>query len=281
YVAMSYAWGRPPQPMVEILVNGNRMMVGKNLEAGFRRFRAMDYFRLGGKLWADAVCINQRDLAEKQEQVPLMASIYRHAGNVIVWLGPEADDSDQVISLLESLGTTYRAEYYELLDAEDALDVEDSALHTMAEKLYHFFDRPYWRRVWIIQEICMGRGGMPIVCGQRVTQWRHIRDGLLRLTSMLDILEHAMWEVLGSRIQPLEHSLLHVAQIAQLEITAIDAAWLRCRPTSSPWWFPPSSRKAHCWAAPSAERLFSPRRRCSQCPTTKSTACSASPACLI
>jgi hypothetical protein len=35
------------------------MIVGMNLEASLRRFKDIDYFRLGGRLWVDAVCINQ------------------------------------------------------------------------------------------------------------------------------------------------------------------------------------------------------------------------------
>jgi hypothetical protein len=51
----------------------------------------------------------------------MMASIYRHAGNVIVWLGPESYDSDEAISLLESLSSEYRVEYAQLLDTSDPI----------------------------------------------------------------------------------------------------------------------------------------------------------------
>ena len=240
FVAMSYTWG-PAEPTAEIVVDGNRAQVRANLEAGLRRFRDMDYFRLGGKIWIDALCINQQDQAEIEKQVQMMASIYRHAGNVIVWLGPDTPESDQAISYLEKLGREYRAEYAEAMDAADPVTANtwrtmarvrmetayDKAremlgngeeLYGLAGPLYDFFDRPYWRRLWIIQELCAGRPGMPIVCGNRVTQWRYIRDAVLLLTSALDIMDETMWERLRDRRTPLEHSLLHVAQIAQLEI---------------------------------------------------------------
>jgi hypothetical protein len=99
-------------------------------------------------------------------------------------------------------------------------------LDELAVPLYDFFNRPYWRRLWIIQELCMGRAGMPIVCGKRVTQWRYIRDGVLKYTAVLDLLEEVVREKMANQQDgqqssdwvPLEHSLLHVAQIAQLEI---------------------------------------------------------------
>ncbi len=241
YVALSYAWD-PCSPTAEIQVNGATMTVGANLHAGLRRFRQMDYFRLGGQVWIDALCINQDDAAEKAQQLPMMASIYRHAGNVIVWLGPGTNDSERAITFLQGLGRWYRAEYIEAMDGSNAMaantwrTMAQIRLRTSYEKLrtvlladgpflreiaapvYDFFDRRYWRRLWIIQELCMGRAVMPVVCGNQVTQWRHIRDGVLGFTTILDALDEATWGELEHRRQPLEHSLLHVAQIAQLEI---------------------------------------------------------------
>jgi hypothetical protein len=250
YVAMSYAWG-PPEPTAQIIVNGKTVLVRANLEAGLRQFRTMEYFRLMGKIWIDALCINQADDAEKAKQIPMMASIYSNAADVVVWLGPEEPGSDLVISLLEDVSTEYRTEYLEALDKSDPLtattwrtmaqvrmgtnyiNFRKAILHLLDEPgalpyfgdtaahIYNFFDRPYWRRLWIIQELCMGRAGMPIICGPRVTQWRYIRDGALILTATLDILREVTAESIMRQSQMAmvrEHSLFHVASIAQLEI---------------------------------------------------------------
>ncbi|KAK3366738.1 heterokaryon incompatibility protein [Lasiosphaeria ovina] len=246
YVAMSYCWG-PPEPTAEIIVNGWVVKVRANLEAGLRQFREMEYFRGGGNIWVDSLCINQTDRAEKVAQVQMMASIYQYAGNILVWLGPEGNRSDDAITLLENTGTDFRAEYVEAFDGSDPviattwrtmahLRMETSydelkknlelAQHVMgpstlddaAVGLYDFFNRPYWRRLWIIQELCMGRGGMPIVCGSRVTQWRYIRDGLLKIMAVLDTLDERTRETLRDRTPWREQSLGHVVQIAQLEI---------------------------------------------------------------
>ena len=39
------------------------------------------------RLWADALCINQADIAERGRQVLLMADIYSSAELVFAWLG--------------------------------------------------------------------------------------------------------------------------------------------------------------------------------------------------
>ncbi|KAI0413436.1 heterokaryon incompatibility protein-domain-containing protein [Xylaria grammica] len=249
YVALSYAWG-PPEPAATIIINGQSVKVRANLESALRQLRNMDYFKSLGKIWIDSLCINQNDNAEKQRQVQMMADIYRNAGNVVVWLGPAADESDLVISYLEHVGAMYRAEYVEAFDMADPVtattwramgqirlktsydkfrkwhsegnkDNIPISLEDIAVPLYKFFDRPYWRRLWIIQELCFGRGGTPIICGQRVTQWRHIRDGVLRCMSIFDLLNDKTRDIISKLPEGTmkgEHSLVHVAQIAQLEI---------------------------------------------------------------
>jgi hypothetical protein len=136
YVAISYAWG-PPEPTAEIFVDGRNIKVRANLEAALRQFRTMRYFRQGGKIWIDSLCINQHDEEEKQRQVQIMASIYRNAGNVIVWLGPGTQTSDAAIAWLEVCGSDYRAEYAEAFDGSDPATA--NTWRTMA--------RSAWRQV--------------------------------------------------------------------------------------------------------------------------------------
>ncbi|TQN73130.1 Heterokaryon incompatibility protein 6, OR allele [Colletotrichum shisoi] len=259
YVAMSYSWG-PEQPTASIILNGTEVDVRVNLEAGLRRFRTMDYFKRGGKVWIDALCINQDDEAEKASQIPLMGSIYKLAANVIVWLDPETDGSSKVIDTLQKLSSLYRTEYVETFDRSDAFTATAwrqmaqirlrTSFHRLKDlysqldlktdeddlRLYEFFDRPYWRRLWIIQELCMGRAGMPVVCGARVTQWRYIRDGALTYTAFLHVLQEKLPRIVYQSTQkPVgnELSILHVAQIAQLEVHGhrkrlppVDTSWL-------------------------------------------------------
>ncbi len=49
-------------------------------------------------LWVDAISINQADLEEKSHQVRHMRQIYERAKRALIWLGPEAEDSDFALS---------------------------------------------------------------------------------------------------------------------------------------------------------------------------------------
>lgn len=56
------------------------------------------------ELWVDTLCIDQNDVIEKNHQLPLMGEIYSKASQVIVWLGPQEDDSDLAMDLIRDLG---------------------------------------------------------------------------------------------------------------------------------------------------------------------------------
>ncbi|KAI4949260.1 hypothetical protein J4E91_005724 [Alternaria rosae] len=249
YLAMSYAWGDPRAPKKHIFVNGHRHEVTESLHAGLSQFRKMEYFLNRGKVWIDALCINQsKDEANKKEkkaQLRLMGSIYRNAGNIIVWLGEADAYSEKAIKSLQSTSLLYRTEYIETFDNADpylATAHREVAYFRMKASMikwskflrehnvsdpvndvamYKFFDRPYWRRLWIIQELANGRAGMPIVCGSRVTQWRYIRDGAFMYLPLMDMLQESTrgsMASLGAGPMTKEHSIPHVAGIAQLEI---------------------------------------------------------------
>ena len=45
----------------------------------------------------DAICIDQTNNDEKEDQIQSMANIYGQANCVVVWLGEDADDSHQAL----------------------------------------------------------------------------------------------------------------------------------------------------------------------------------------
>jgi hypothetical protein len=102
-----------PEPVKAIELNGITVQIRENLWLALVHLQDAGEERI---LWIDAICIKQADGEERNRQVRLTAYIYSRAKEVIVWLGP------QRIPLHES-------EFLELCN------------------------RPYWRRVWIVQEI--------------------------------------------------------------------------------------------------------------------------------
>ena len=67
-----------------VLNGGYRLEITDNLYNALHRFRAR---RDRLQIWVDAVCINQCDIPERNQQVAMMGDIYRNARQVCIWLG--------------------------------------------------------------------------------------------------------------------------------------------------------------------------------------------------
>ena len=100
FVAVSYACGDGPYDK-PVVLDGCEFHLRENLYNFLQEYAASsDAAKL---LWADALCINQGNIREKNEQVQLMTTIYSQATKVIVWLGPAAEDSDWCFDRLNAL----------------------------------------------------------------------------------------------------------------------------------------------------------------------------------
>ena len=166
YKAISYTWGDPVFPHVLQLPEG-RVFITESLFGALRRFRGeTDPVRL----WADAVCINQDGIQEKNHQVADMHKIFEQAEEVLVWLG-EAQETDCLISYyLEKLGTlSYSMEKR----VQQVWQFHTEIMHRvewgtcghcgsefniiggdkLIDALLAFWSRPWFWRLWVIQEI--------------------------------------------------------------------------------------------------------------------------------
>ncbi|KAK4184554.1 heterokaryon incompatibility protein-domain-containing protein [Podospora australis] len=83
YEALSYMWGNANHT-TNIVLNGVSYPATVNLVSALRHLRHSDSNRT---LWIDALCINQKDIPERNVQVGRMTEIYRSAQRTLVFLG--------------------------------------------------------------------------------------------------------------------------------------------------------------------------------------------------
>ncbi|EGN92503.1 hypothetical protein SERLA73DRAFT_164031 [Serpula lacrymans var. lacrymans S7.3] len=125
-------------------------------------------------LWADAICINQDDLDERRDQVSQMQYIYKGAQEVLIWLGEGSDLSDTALNFVLELP-------HLLEDAKIAGEgkkvLNDPMLRDRWMALGWLMMRPWWRRVWVTQEVAFARCAR-ILCGLRSIPWSAM-EGLL------------------------------------------------------------------------------------------------------
>lgn len=84
YRTLSYTWGDATHKQT-ILLNGYSFQVTRNLAQALRRIRD-----IGGHQWywwIDAVCIDQSNVGERNQQVAIMRDIYSLCTEVLVYLG--------------------------------------------------------------------------------------------------------------------------------------------------------------------------------------------------
>jgi len=175
FVALSYTWGNPSETR-DIAVDGLRVQVRSNLEAALRALAKKRPVQQGILLWIDALCINQGDIGERNREVKRMRAIYQTARDVVVWLGEESDDSGMAMKFVKRLAESC---------ADGTDDVLGRELRTSPEMFVgawraigQLFTRPYWERLWIIQEIAMGNSQTPVLCGDATVRWGHIYHGI-------------------------------------------------------------------------------------------------------
>jgi hypothetical protein len=93
-----------------------------------------------------------------------MTSIYRFATKVAIWLGPEEDQSNLAMSLLEDVANhPDSSEYIKSLIANKNKRQDFAAVVSL-------FERDYWKRLWVVQEVYNARN-IFVYCGERIVSW--------------------------------------------------------------------------------------------------------------
>jgi hypothetical protein len=157
YEALSYTWG-DGQCKVKIQLNGVLTQISSDLEIALRALQRLPETRSGMKYWIDALCINQKDLDEQSVQVKRMKSIYGSARSVVVWLGPRSGDDDVAFETMRRL--------YRDKTKNNWLVIPSGFGAEHWRALCNFMRKPYWNRLWIIQELAANRHSTLFICGE-------------------------------------------------------------------------------------------------------------------
>ncbi|KAE9971741.1 hypothetical protein BLS_004319 [Venturia inaequalis] len=177
YEALSYCWGNATD-LTSILINGHSLDITTSLRCALFRLRKLHEPRT---LWVDAICINQGDVIERGNQVSIMGDIYGHTTRTVVWLGSGGEDSKRAFKICEQLAKEAIMLESNLDPSTDNLsfpeyDKNDSCLDNLVD------DCPWWRRVWIVQEIILATDAL-LVCGSNEIDWKVFCRAMDRLIS--------------------------------------------------------------------------------------------------
>jgi hypothetical protein len=109
------------------------------------------------------------------------------------WLGEEKDGSALALDLLDRLASFHDVvDDFRAKELVDRLKDNHSYLgtgHWLA--LCLFFERPYWSRLWVIQEIAMSSSDLIMHCGSKYLSWDRMCLGM-------GIVHRYFWQVKDS-----------------------------------------------------------------------------------
>lgn len=201
YAAISYTWGST-ELTESILCDGKKYFITANLHFALSKVRdlgctptatrpnARSYF-----IWVDALCINQsRDpaaLRERERQVLMIRRIFRQAQTVIADIGPLTNEPEgdipaqKLTPFLAVLQNYLSVPANTWLDARRDVGILKSLnLYSSAElvrsPLFDLLSRPWFRRVWIIQEFILAEQFIVLLGNTRISGL-HLLHGLARM----------------------------------------------------------------------------------------------------
>jgi heterokaryon incompatibility protein (HET) len=155
FEAISYTWGTV-DPDCPVNVSGSAVLVTAAVDELLHYRRSI----FGTKLfWIDAVCINQKDKAEKANQLLLMTDIYRRASRVLVWLGPPPPMKEATWALR---GFIRCLSWPQISDSITTLDLlkgmfSDSQLNMACGLFATLFSQSWFERIYVVQEVACGQ----------------------------------------------------------------------------------------------------------------------------
>lgn len=201
YVALSYTWGPSTdedsakgitdKPAYQIKCNGEPLEITENLHNFLLRASSDD--AIASKLmWIDAICIDQTNEQERTSQVKLMATIYRSAALVIVWLGREDEHTGRSFQLVHALFKCSE-EQRKMITPKSLIEKSFSAAEPIGDRecwlsLVKLFQRRYFTRAWIIQEVTVAQKRLAI-CGRHDIPW----DEIVEVSKFLTITSWTRW----------------------------------------------------------------------------------------
>lgn len=195
FEALSYAWHDPtlfPEDQKNrkhvLMLNGKCLEIGNNLALFIKSGRSKQAHTR--RIWIDAVCINQKNVYERNEQVLRMREIYQKAKQVVIWLGPASNHSEVAVKFLkwvfDQCPRGREAQWFKKFIQENTLVTEWKAMAS-------FLGRAWWNRIWIVQEVVLAKEAL-ILCGTVSMTWTQLEYSLHYTSNALDDIKDQLQE---------------------------------------------------------------------------------------
>ena len=158
FIALSYCWGNAGET-AQILLDNEYVCIRRSLWEFLWHLRQLQGTT---RAWVDFICINQRNPAERNHQVKLMRDIFSTASSVHAWLGEATTASERAVAYIKQVFLKDEAQMPEPWFWFDR--------SPEFRWLSDIVGRPFWTRLWIIQEIVLAQN-VQIMIGHSTVSW--------------------------------------------------------------------------------------------------------------
>lgn len=164
YTAISYVWGDSVRTASAHARDGTTLALTASAHGVLEELMAENPFQY---FWIDALCINQDDMTEKNQQVRAMGKIYAKASKVLIWLGRRCEvyqrafahvrllqerTADQIDWSLDGPEFWERSSFTKR-KAHQIGSLPDCGFPSQGwDAIYKIFEHSWFYRMWVIQE---------------------------------------------------------------------------------------------------------------------------------
>lgn len=186
FEAISYVWGSGKMDET-MTINGKSLAITRNLRGALCQVRLRDRPRA---LWADSICINQRDDVEKGQQVALMGRIYQTSRRTLICLGGKPSDQQyahDAAALIDEVGAMMDRVFAsaDLLWQSDSFPYPEADDPLVSERRWdswvQLVEQPWFGRGWVVQEAALGPDAVLLWAGVEMHWLNILQTELWRL----------------------------------------------------------------------------------------------------
>ena len=174
YDAISHAWGMPG-PLWLIEIDDHPYYITLSLA---KCLVALRYPSEERALWVDAVCVDQRNVQERSQQVEFMQHTFSGAWCVQVWLGHKSTRCKRLIETVNDFVRQQRP------SAIVSRQTKQQRIEEIDDLDLFFTEPQYWNRLWVWQELALARN-IWIVYGRQSMSMDSFRTYLTSCTSVV------------------------------------------------------------------------------------------------
>ncbi|KAI0869992.1 hypothetical protein GGS24DRAFT_129333 [Hypoxylon argillaceum] len=182
FCAISYVWGEYLSDTSPYCLSTPQGIVPLN----FSLYSALRAIRKDSiiSIWADSICINQKDSREKALQISMLGKIFQAAEHVTAWLGHAYNGSEDAIRALSQIRPKSRNFSLEGDTTSSTTEIFEGLMCRVPDPgdvtwkhINSLLRRPWFARVWITQELVLPRK-VVLLCGQSELDWDQFFEAL-------------------------------------------------------------------------------------------------------